>query len=128
LFSDVRGRTQIEAIREHMAAENICPEKKVAAFWGCANAEAVSCRLPTAADQFDPRSNHVGFVVDKVAFGQVSTEYFGFPYQFSYHQMLHAHISSEAGRIDQLVADVPSGLSLTPPHETKKKRTLERTE
>jgi hypothetical protein len=30
------------------------------------------------------------------------------------------HLSSEAGTIGQLVADVPSGLSFTPPHETKK--------
>jgi hypothetical protein len=31
---------------------------------------------------FDPRSVHVGFVVDKVALGQVFSEYFGFPRQF----------------------------------------------
>jgi hypothetical protein len=34
--------------------------------------------------------------------------------------MLHAHLSSGAGIIGQLVADVPSELSLTPPHENKK--------
>jgi hypothetical protein len=33
---------------------------------------------------------HVGFVVDKVALGQVFSEYFGFPYQ-SFHQNLHHH-------------------------------------
>jgi hypothetical protein len=31
--------------------------------------------------------------------------------------------SSGAGTIGQLVADVPSGLSLTPPQEAKKKKT-----
>jgi hypothetical protein len=31
-----------------------------------------------------------------------------------------SHISPEAGTIGQLVADVPSGLSLTPPKESKK--------
>jgi hypothetical protein len=31
-------------------------------------------------DGFEPRSGHVGFVVDKVALGQVFSEYFGFPY------------------------------------------------
>jgi hypothetical protein len=36
--------------------------------------------------------------------------------------MLHAHLSSGAGTIGQLVADVPSSISLTPPHETKKKK------
>jgi hypothetical protein len=33
----------------------------------------------------------VGFVVDKVALGQVFSEYFGFPYQSSFHQILHHH-------------------------------------
>jgi hypothetical protein len=28
---------------------------------------------------FEPGSDHVGFVVDKVALGQVSSKYFGFP-------------------------------------------------
>jgi hypothetical protein len=67
----------------------------------------------------------VGFVVDKVALGQVFSEYFGFPCQFSFHRLLHTHrLSSEAGTIGQILADVPSGLkiSLTPPQETKKKK------
>jgi hypothetical protein len=70
---------------------------------GRALARAVSCRIPTTAA---PRSGHVGFVVDKVALGQVFSEYF---------------LSSEAGTIGQLVADVSSGHSLTPPRETLKK-------
>jgi hypothetical protein len=70
---------------------------------------------------FEPRSGHVGFVVDKAALGQIFTEYFGFTYQFSFHRLLHTHrLSSGAGTTGQLVADVPSGLSLTPPQETKK--------
>jgi hypothetical protein len=64
----------------------------------------------------------VGFVVDLVALGQFFCEYFGFPCQFSFHRLLHIHhTSSGAGTMGQLVADVPSGLSLTPPQETKKK-------
>jgi hypothetical protein len=39
----------------------------------------------------DPRSSHVGFVVDKVALGQVSSKYFGFPCQFSFHRLPHTH-------------------------------------
>jgi hypothetical protein len=36
--------------------------------------------------------------------------------------MLHnRHLSSGDGTIGQIVAAVPSGLSLTPPHETKRK-------
>jgi hypothetical protein len=64
---------------------------------------------------------HVGFVVNKVALGQVFPEYFSFPCQFSFHLLLHTHhLSSDAGTVGQLMVDVPSGLSLTPPQETKK--------
>jgi hypothetical protein len=68
---------------------------------------------------FEPESGHVGFVVDKVALGQVFSEYFGFTCQFSFHRLLHTHhhLSSGTGIVGQLVADVPSGLSLTPPQE-----------
>jgi hypothetical protein len=45
---------------------------------------------------------HVGFVVDKVALEQVFSEYFGFPCQSSFHQLLHDHHrSSGAGTIGQ---------------------------
>jgi hypothetical protein len=68
----------------------------------------------------------MGFVVDKVGLGQVFSEYFGFPYQFSFHRVLHTHhhhlLSSGAGTLGQTVADVPSGLSLTPPQEKKELR------
>jgi hypothetical protein len=32
---------------------------------------------------------HLGFVVDKAAMGQVFSEYFGFPCQSSFNQFLH---------------------------------------
>jgi hypothetical protein len=69
-------------------------------------------------------SGHVGFVVDKVALGQVFSEYFGFPCQFSFQRLLHNHyLSYGAGTIGQIEADLPSGLvSLTPPLETNKKK------
>jgi hypothetical protein len=50
-------------------------------------AQAVSSWLPTAA----ARVWQVGFVVDKVSLGQVFSEYFGFPFQSSFHQILHHH-------------------------------------
>jgi hypothetical protein len=63
----------------------------------------------------------MGFVVDKVTLGQVFSEYFCFPCQFSFHRLLHTHhLSSGAGTIGQLVADVPSGLSLHPKKQKKK--------
>jgi hypothetical protein len=66
----------------------------------------------------------VGFVVDKVALGQVFSEYFGFPCQFSFHQLLHNHhhLSSGGWYNRPTVADVPSGLSLASPRETLKKK------
>jgi hypothetical protein len=63
----------------------------------------------------------MGFVVDKVAMGQVFSEYFGFACQFSFHILLHTYLSSRADTIGQIVADVPSGLSLTPPKEIIKR-------
>jgi hypothetical protein len=58
---------------------------------GRAVAQAVSRRLPTAAARVSDRAEHVEFVVDKVALGQVFSEYFGFPCQSSFHQFLHHH-------------------------------------
>jgi hypothetical protein len=67
----------------------------------------------------------VEFVVDKLALWLVFSELFGFPCQFSFHPLLHTnHLSYGADTIDPLVADVPSGLSFTPPKETKKKKKL----
>jgi hypothetical protein len=60
------------------------------------------------------------FVADKAALGQVFSEYFGFPCQFSFGQMLHTHLLVVTGTTGQLLADIPSGLSLIPPHEIKK--------
>jgi hypothetical protein len=53
---------------------------------GRAIAQEVSRWLPTAAAWFKSGSTHVGFVVDKVALGQVFSEDFGFPCQSLFHQ------------------------------------------
>jgi hypothetical protein len=39
----------------------------------------------------DPKSGHVGYVVDKVALGQVFSEYLDFPCQFLFHRILSIH-------------------------------------
>jgi hypothetical protein len=71
--------------------------------------------FPPWRPRFEPRS---GYVVDKVALGQVFSNYFGFPCQSSFHQLVHTHhLSSGASAIGQLVANVPSRLSLSPPQE-----------
>jgi hypothetical protein len=89
---------------------------------GRAIAQAVSRWLPTEATRVQARAIDVGFVMDKVAPVQVFSEYYGFLCQFSFHQLIHIHhhLSSGAGTICQTMTDVPSGLSLTPPQETKK--------
>jgi hypothetical protein len=59
------------------------------------------------------------FVVDKVALGQVFSEYFGFPCQSSFLQLLHnhPHLSSGAFTIGQ---KWPQYLvDLVPPHKKK---------
>jgi hypothetical protein len=59
---------------------------------GRAIAEAVSRWFPTAAAWVRARVWQVGFVVVKVASGQVLSEYFGFPCKnCSFHQLLHPH-------------------------------------
>jgi hypothetical protein len=57
----------------------------------------------------------VGFVVDKMALGQVFSKYFGFPCQSSFNQLLHnhPHLSSGAGTIGQKWPQY-KGLSPTP--------------
>jgi hypothetical protein len=56
--------------------------------------QAVSHRFPTVVlASFDPRSDHIGVVARNVAMGQVFffSEGFGFPRQFSFHQLLHIY-------------------------------------
>jgi hypothetical protein len=42
--------------------------------------------FPARRSGFDPGSFHVGFVVYKVALGQVFPEYFGLPLSLSFHR------------------------------------------
>jgi hypothetical protein len=86
-------------------------------------AQAVSRRLPTAEARGRAQVKSCGICGGGTGTGQVFSEYFGFPCQFSFNRLLRIHydLLSGAGTIGQLVADVPSGLSLTPPQQTKKK-------
>jgi hypothetical protein len=58
-------------------------------FWGRALAQALDAGFPPRPQGHYPTSSDVGFVVDKVAMGQVSSKYCCFPYQFSFQQLLH---------------------------------------
>jgi hypothetical protein len=52
--------------------------------------------------------------VDKAHWDRSLFECFGFLCQSLFHQMLHTHLSNGTGTIGQLVADVPSGLTVSP--------------
>jgi hypothetical protein len=41
----------------------------------------------------------MGFLVDKMTLEEISSEYFGFPFEFIFRQTLHTHLSSGAGAI-----------------------------
>jgi hypothetical protein len=61
-------------------------------------------RLKRLVAGFPPRrpgSGQVGFVVDKVAPGQVFSEYFGFPSQSTFHQFLQHH--NHPGQVQQAI-------------------------
>jgi hypothetical protein len=58
---------------------------------------------------FELESGYMGFVVGKVALGQIFSAYFCLPYQFAFHRLLH--LSSGAGTIAQSLAALSSGLS-----------------
>jgi hypothetical protein len=59
--------------------------------------------FPPQQSGFESGSGHVEFVVDKMAMGQVFSEYFGFPCQSSFHRLFHTHhhLSSGTGTIRQ---------------------------
>jgi hypothetical protein len=57
-------------------------------YVGLAIARQLLTGFPPQWPGFNPRSIHVGFVVDKAALRLVSSVYFDFPCQFSFHQIL----------------------------------------
>jgi hypothetical protein len=89
--------------------------------WRPCSAEAVSRRLPTRRPGFDPRWGRVGFVVDEVALRQVFLRVLRFSLPIVILPTA-PRSSSGAGTIGQIVAEVPSGLSLTALQETRKKK------
>jgi hypothetical protein len=59
-----------------------------------------------------------------VALGQVFSKYFSFPCQFLFQLLRTHHLSSGTGTIGQLLANVPSGLTLTSTQEREEKERL----
>jgi hypothetical protein len=72
--------------------------------------------LLIVAENLTSLLGHVGFVVDKVALGQVFSEYFGFPCQSSFHQIAPQSSSSIIWGLYNRpeVTAAYSGLSPTP--------------
>jgi hypothetical protein len=68
--------------------------------------------FPLLQSLFEPGSDQVGFVVDKLALGQVFLRAFRFPLLIFIPPNSPSSQSPGAGTIDQIVADVPSGPSL----------------
>jgi hypothetical protein len=69
--------------------------------------------FPPRRPGFDPRS--CGICGAQSGTGAGFLRVLRLPCQFSFHQLPHTHLSFGTGTIGQLVPDVPSGLSLTPP-------------
>jgi hypothetical protein len=60
-------------------------------YFIAAIAEVVSNQLAKAMAQVRFKIFFAGFVLDKVTFGRLFSEYFNFPCKFSLHQPLHLH-------------------------------------
>jgi hypothetical protein len=67
-------------------------ESNTSQWWGRAIAEAVSRRLPTAAARAQSQVSSCEICGGQCsASGQVFSQYISFPYQLSFHQLLHIH-------------------------------------
>jgi hypothetical protein len=62
-------------------------------------------------------SDHVRFVMHKVALKQVFSAYFDFPLPI----LIEPYAPYSSSGVGTVLTDVPSELSLTPPQEIKKK-------
>jgi hypothetical protein len=74
---------------------------------------------------FEPRSGHVGFVVDNVALRQVFSKYFSFRYK-AFHQLCHTHhySSSKTGINKPLTSVIVDSVPLLPKKQNKNCCTL----
>jgi hypothetical protein len=107
--SDAEGRIYIEADRERNGA--------YISIFARAIAEAVSRWLPTAAARVRARVWQVGFVVDKMASGQVFSEHFGFPLQNEFVPPISPSSSSSSSpKYKRKIEVPPIGKSLMSRH------------
>jgi hypothetical protein len=95
-------------------------------FVGRAIAKAISRRLLTVAGRVPSQARPCGICGERCGTGACFLRVFLFPLTILIPPKLHTHLSSEADPIGALMGDVPCGLSLTPFHEIKKSKDLER--
>jgi hypothetical protein len=93
------------------------PIFSLAAFYYRAIAQVVSRRLPTAVARVWSQVRSCGIYDGKNGIEAGFFRVLSFPTPILISPSFSIHFSSGAGTIGQLVADVPSWLSLTPPHE-----------
>jgi hypothetical protein len=87
-------------------------------YRGCAEAQAVSRRLLTAAVRVRAQVSEVEFVVDEVALGQIFFESFGFPLSVSFHRCsVFIYVLSGGRTMGPSAVAVPLRRSLTSPQE-----------
>jgi hypothetical protein len=84
---------------------------------GCAIAQAISCWLPTTADQVSAQVRSCGICGGQSGNGAGFLRVLWFPLPITPPNAPHSS-SSGAGTVGQMVADMPGGISLTPPQET----------
>jgi hypothetical protein len=100
---------------------NVYYDYGLTSFEGCAIVQAVSRQLPAAAARFRAQDRLCGICGEQSGTGTGFLRVLRFALSILIPPT--AHLSPGAGTIGQLVADVLSGLSPTPPQETKKKKT-----
>jgi hypothetical protein len=99
-----------------------CGETRVSTLQGRVITQAVSRRLPTAVAQVRTQVRSCGICGGQSGAGAGFLRVLWFPLPILIPPTAPlSSIITGAGTIGQLVADVPSGPSLTPPQETKKK-------
>jgi hypothetical protein len=81
--------------------------------------QAVSRRLPTVTSRVQAQVRSCGICGGQIGTGAGFIHVLSIISCQSFHRLLHTyHPSSGAGTVHQIVADVPSGLGLTPTQET----------